>query len=105
MKKAIDAATLKAQLEKEDRPALLDVRRKADYETTPQKIPGAVWLDPEQIDQWSRDLAADRKAVVYCVKGGSVSQSVAETLQEQGIEVKYLEGGLKAWVEQGEPVA
>ena len=104
MKKTIDVATLKALMEQGDRPALLDVRREADYEAAPQMIPGAVRNDPEHVDQWSRELSAGRTAVVYCVKGGSVSQSVAERLEREGIDVRYLEGGLKAWIDQGEPV-
>ena len=70
MKDAIDVADLKALMEKGDRPTLLDVRRKADYEAAPQKLPGARWYDPEQIAQWSHELEAGKTAVVYCVKGG-----------------------------------
>ena len=31
---------------------VVDVRRKADYDSDPQKIPGATWKDPEQVAQW-----------------------------------------------------
>jgi len=34
--------------------------------------------------------------VVYCVKGGSVSQSVTENLTRAQVNVRYIEGGLKA---------
>jgi len=80
---------------------LLDVRRKADYEAEPSLIPGAAWRDPEQVATWSRDLPKDRPVVVYCVKGGSVSQSITATLTGQQVNVCFVEGGLKAWKEAG----
>jgi len=80
---------------------LLDVRRKADYEAEPSLIPGAAWHDPEQVGSWSRELPKDRPVVVYCVKGGSVSQSITATLTDQQVNARFVEGGLKAWKEAG----
>jgi len=78
---------------------LLDVRRKADYEAEPSLIPGAAWRDPEQVESWSRELPHDRPVVVYCVKGGSVSQSITATLTGKQVNARFVEGGLKAWKE------
>ncbi len=94
----IDAARLKGLLA-QDTITLLDVRRKADHEAAPTMIPGAVWRDPEQVEQWRAELAADKKTVIYCVRGGSVSQSVSRQLREKGIDVAYLNGGIRAWHE------
>ena len=80
---------------------LLDVRRRADYESDPGRIPGAEWRDPEQVAAWSAGLAPDRRLVVYCARGGSVSRSVAAALAEKGIAVEYLEGGIAAWKASG----
>ena len=80
---------------------LLDVRRKADYEAEPGLIPGAAWRDPEQVESWSRELPQDRPVVVYCVKGGSVSQSITATLTGKQVNARFVEGGLKAWKEAG----
>jgi rhodanese-related sulfurtransferase len=76
---------------------LLDVRRKADQEASPQGIPGAAWKDPEQIEVWSADLPRDKPVVIYCVRGGSVSTSVQAALKAQDFDVKFVEGGLVAW--------
>jgi rhodanese-related sulfurtransferase len=76
---------------------LLDVRRKADFEKSPEMIEGAVWHDPENVAEWSKALPQDQELVVYCVKGGSVSQSVAAALQESHPGVKFLEGGILGW--------
>jgi len=80
---------------------LLDVRRKADYAAEPDLIPGAAWRDPEQVESWSRELPKERPVVVYCVKGGSVSQSITATLTGQQVNARFIEGGLKAWKEAG----
>ena len=84
---------------------ILDVRRTADYEAEKHLIPGAVWRDPEQIDSWSADIPGDREVVVYCVKGGTVSQSVTDHLRKKRVKACYVEGGLKAWKESGGEVS
>jgi rhodanese-related sulfurtransferase len=95
---------LKALMGSDRQPALFDVRRKADFEVAPKKIGGAAWLDPEKVDEWGDQIPQDRPVVVYCAKGGSVSQSIADRLQQSHPDVKFLQGGIKAWVELGEPV-
>jgi rhodanese-related sulfurtransferase len=104
MANSIDNKELKRLLTTGDALILLDVRRKKDYEASPKKITGATWHDPEKIDEWIKDLPFGGRTIVYCVKGGSVSQSVATGLQQEGHEVAFLEGGIKAWSELGEPV-
>lgn len=96
----IDAAQLKEILV-QGGGTLLDVRRKTDREAAPGMIPGAVWRDPEQVEQWAGEIAKDTRTVIYCTRGGSVSQSVSNTLLKKGITVAYLDGGLKAWTDQG----
>lgn len=84
---------------------LLDVRRKSDYEADPGMIPGAVWRDPDQVDLWSSELARCHRTVIYCVRGGSVSRSVSDNLRQKGFDVAYLDGGIKAWTAQGQPLS
>ena len=100
----IDVETLAATLSASREVTLLDVRRKGDYEASPHKIPGARWRDPEKIDHWISELPAGQQTVVYCVKGGSVSQSVTERLRREGHDAVYLVGGLKLWVENREKI-
>jgi rhodanese-related sulfurtransferase len=96
MSTSIAATELKNKLSQK-KVCLLDVRRKADFEKSPKTIEGAVWHDPEKMAEWSKALPKDQELVVYCVKGGSVSQSVADALQESHPEVKFLEGGILGW--------
>lgn len=78
---------------------LLDVRRKADRDGAPGMIPGSVWRDPELVAQWADELSAGQEAVIYCVRGGSVSKSVSRKLREKGLNVSYVNGGLAAWLD------
>ena len=55
------------------------------------------------VEEVVSELPTDRDVLVVCAKEGS-SVMVAEMLSEEGIDVAYLEGGMKAWSEHLEPV-
>lgn len=104
MTHAIDIKELKKLFAKEESMTLLDVRRNADYQANPNTIKGAVWRDPEKIDDWVKQLPVGKRTVVYCVKGGSVSRSVTDRLRGEKFDAVFLEGGLKNWIESGQSV-
>lgn len=92
------------QLLKNNPVLLLDVRRKSDYDADPETIQGASWRNPEEVGAWSQAIPKGQQVVVYCVKGGSVSQSITATLVKNEVQARYIEGGLKAWKEScGQP--
>ncbi len=99
MAESISPQELQRMLEKKIAIYLLDVRRKQDYEAAPETIDPAKWVDPEKTDQWINSIPAGRDVVVYCVKGGSVSQSVADYLITRKYQARFLQGGIKAWSE------
>lgn len=105
MADSISTQDLAKLLKEKSQLELLDVRRKSDFEQSPQKITGARWRDPEAISDWIDTVPKEQDVVVYCVKGGSVSQSVTAQLRGQACRVKFLEGGIKAWGEGGGAVA
>ncbi len=94
---AITATELKYTLAKNSNIRVIDVRRKADFDKSPQTIAGAVWQDPEKVAEWSKTLPKDQEVVVYCVRGGSVSQGVVTALEASHPKVQFLEGGLVGW--------
>ena len=104
MANSLTPQELKELMGSAGQPVLLDVRRKAYFESAPARIVGASWLDPEKADEWIAEVPHDRPVVVYCVKGGSVSQGIADRLQQSHPDVKFLRGGIKAWAELGEPL-
>jgi rhodanese-related sulfurtransferase len=83
---------------------LIDVRRKDDYNADPQMIPNAAWRDPNLVTQWSDELPKDKEVVVYCVRGGSVSNAVLDHLLAKSVKACYIQGGMTAWKEQGGPL-
>mgnify|MGYP001764691290 CR=1 FL=1 len=102
MEKTITTTELTGILQAGDPVTLLDVRRKDDFDKAPQTFASAQWKNPAEIDQWLPTLPADQEVIVYCVRGGSVSQSVQQRLSEHGIKARYVSGGLEAMVKQGE---
>jgi len=96
MEKTITAKELVGMLQAGNPVTLLDVRRKEDFDQTPRTIAGAAWSNPVEIDQWLPTISTDKEVVIYCVRGGSVSQSVQQRLAESGIKARYVEGGLEA---------
>lgn len=88
---------------------ILDVRNQSDFQEW--KIEGANFsylnipyfelLDG--VEDILGEIPSDKNILVVCAKEGS-SVMVAEMLSEAGLNVFYLEGGMKAWSEHLEPV-
>lgn len=99
--------TIKPEILKNELPGklILDVRRAADRDAAPAHLPGAQWKDPEQIADWADSLPKDQDIILYCVRGGSVSNSVVDALQAKGLKARFIEGGLEGWVAAGGELA
>lgn len=75
--------------------AVLDIRRDSDYNASNEIIPGATWKDPAQIDTWIETVPKEGQVIVYCVRGGGVSNSIVDRLQADGINAQFIEGGIE----------
>jgi rhodanese-related sulfurtransferase len=42
--------------------------------------------------------------VIYCARGGSVSNSVVDRLQAEGIKARFIEGGIEGYKAAGRKV-
>jgi len=80
---------------------VFDVRREADYAASNEIIPGAMWKNPDKIDIWVNALPRTLDVVIYCVRGGGVSNSVVDRLQAEGVKARFIEGGIEAWKAAG----
>jgi rhodanese-related sulfurtransferase len=98
MERTIKPETLKIELAGK---FVLDVRRAADRDASTEQIPGANWKDPEKLAGWVDSLPRDRDIVLYCVRGGSVSNSVVDALQAKGLKARFIEGGIEGWKAAG----
>ena len=102
MNKSLTTNELAALLASGQELTLLDVRRQEDFDKAPQTIANAQWKNPAEIAQWLPTIAAETEVVIYCVRGGSVSQSVQQRLTDNGIRTRYVEGGLEALKKSGQ---
>jgi len=98
----ITPAELKARLDRNDRPLLLDVRQ--DWETKLCRLDNAVHIPIEELELRTDELNPNDEIVVYCHQGVR-SAAVAQYLREQqGFKnVKNLAGGLDAWARSVDP--
>ena len=99
------ARTVKPAKLDHDTTLVFDVRREADYVASDEAIPGAMWKNPDKIDAWIGAVPRTLDVVIYCVRGGSVSNAVVDRLQAAGVKARYIEGGLEAWKAAGGKLA
>lgn len=84
-----------------DTALVFDVRREADFNASNEIIPGALWKNPDMIDAWIGAVPLTLDLVVYCVRGGSVSNTVVDRLRAAGAKARYIEGGIEAYKAAG----
>lgn len=76
---------------------IIDARPR-HYATRAQDImDGAVWRDPEQVDEWIGELSKSEPVVTFCVYGFHVGCETATTLRKAGFDARYIAGGHYAW--------
>ena len=97
--------TIKPEAVNPDDTLVLDVRREADFAASNESIPGALWKNPEKIDAWISALPKTKDVVIYCARGGSVSNSAVDRLQAEGIQARFIEGGIEGYKAAGGKVS
>ena len=97
---------LRARLESPDPPRIVDLRSSIAFDVTREALPGAIRLDPEELEARHSDIPRNRDIVLYCTcPNETTSARVALALKKRGIERVFpLEGGFEAWVASGYPV-
>jgi rhodanese-related sulfurtransferase len=98
-----------AEMLAEGRALFLDARPLDAWQRRGIRIPGALHVDPGSgaaMDELLRSLPRERVLVAYCDSPGQAeSAQVARRLRELGMgDASVLEGGLKAWEEEGRPI-
>ena len=102
---AISVEEVKAMLDSGKRVQIIDARPK-HYTTRGNEImDGAVWRDPERVDEWIGELSRTDPVVTFCVYGFHVGCETAETLRKAGFDARYMAGGHYAWKAIKGPIA
>src|SRR5437879_3243348 len=100
---SISAPDLYARVGTASAPTVIDVRRAPAFDADDTMLVGAIRRLADELNEWRSALPKGRSVVVYCAHGQEVSQSAATALRASGVDVRYLEGGIAAWVEQQLP--
>jgi membrane protein DedA with SNARE-associated domain/rhodanese-related sulfurtransferase len=97
---------LRVRLDSSDPPRILDLRTAIAFEVTCETLPGAIRLDPEELEERHKELPRNCDIVLYCTcPNETTSARVALALKKLGIQRVFpLEGGFEAWAARGYPV-
>ena len=98
---SISTAELDKELQSDNLPLIVDVRKKPVFDSDPKTIANATWQDHETVNDWDIDIQKDKQIVVYCVHGHEVSQNAAQALRDLGLNAVYLQGGIAEWTKAG----
>ena len=94
---------LKDQLDRGEKPTILDVRLKYAYEHSTVKLPGAIRVPPYAIESVSLPPSTD--IVAYDSDPNElVSTHVAAELRRKGLRVRVLKGGVPEWLAANFPI-
>jgi Fe-Mn family superoxide dismutase len=76
---------------------IIDTRPKHYTSKAPDIMRGAVWRDPERLDEWIGTLSKTEPVVTFCVYGFHIGCGTASTLRKAGFDARYMAGGHFAW--------
>jgi membrane protein DedA with SNARE-associated domain/rhodanese-related sulfurtransferase len=84
---------------------ICDVRSHGYFDTKATRIKGSRRLDPNALNHTTTEFPPDRDLYLYCTcVREATSARVARELQQKGIRVAVIKGGLRAWKKAGLPL-
>ena len=98
---SVSVEELAAQLARGEPVQVLDARPRHHISRTVDLMEGAVWRDPDRVEEWISDLSPDAPVAVYCAYGFHVGCNITRTLREKGFDARYIRGGISAWYATG----
>jgi superoxide dismutase, Fe-Mn family len=88
---------VKAMLDTGQPVQIVDARPRHYVSRTQDIMEGAVWRDPDRMQDWIGELSKSDPVVVFCVYGFHVGCKTAVALREAGFDAKFMKGGHAAW--------
>ena len=88
---------VKAMMDSGYKVQIVDVRPRHYVSRTQDIMDGAVWRDPERIQDWIGELSKSEPVVAFCVYGFHVGCRTTVALREAGFDARFMKGGHSAW--------
>jgi superoxide dismutase, Fe-Mn family len=98
---AVTPEEVKAMLEQGEAVQIIDARPRHYTTKSSEIMAGAVWRDPERIDDWIGELSKEKPVVTYCVYGFHIGCQTAIALRNAGFDARYMAGGHSGWKAMG----
>jgi Fe-Mn family superoxide dismutase len=95
---------VKAMLDAGKAVQVIDARPRHFVSRTQDIMEGALWRDPDRVQEWAGDLSKSDPVVVFCVYGFHVGCKTAIALRDLGFDAKFMKGGHSAWRAIGGPI-
>jgi Fe-Mn family superoxide dismutase len=94
---AMSVEDVKALLDAGEKLQIIDARPRHYTTRSSDIMDGAVWRDPERVEEWIGELNPDQPVVTFCVYGFHIGCQTAIALREKGFDARYMAGGHFAW--------
>jgi Fe-Mn family superoxide dismutase len=94
---AVTAEEVKAMIDSGEEVQIIDARPRHFTTKSSEIMAGAVWRDPERLDDWIDELSKEKPVVTYCVYGFHIGCQTAIALRDRGFDARYMAGGHYAW--------
>ncbi len=95
---------VKAMLDSGEPVQVIDTRPRHYSSRAQDIVEGAVWRDPERVDNWVGELSKEKPVVTFSVYGFHIGCQTAATLRKAGFDARYMAGGHYAWKAAQGPV-
>ena len=94
---------VKAMLDAGQPVQVIDARPRHYRSRQSDIMDGAMWRDPERVQEWVGELSKSDPVVVFCAYGFHVGCKTAIALRDAGFDAKYMTGGHSGWRAIGGP--
>jgi Fe-Mn family superoxide dismutase len=95
---------VRAMLQSGEQVQIIDTRPRHYSSRAQDIVEGAVWRDPERVDEWIGELSKTTPVVTFCVYGFHIGCETAATLRKAGFDARFMAGGHYAWKAAKGPV-
>lgn len=102
---AVAPEEVRAMLASGQKVQVIDTRPRHYTTKANDIVAGAVWRDPERLDEGIGALDKDTPVVTFCVYGFHIGCQSAAALRTAGYEARYMAGGHSAWKALKAPVS